>query len=187
METYVSFLRGVNVSGKNPMKMEKLRSMFEEMGFKQVTTFIQSGNVVFQSKKTKVEKLEAAITDAILYHFGYDVPVIVLSADELESVITENPFTTNERSELNKLYVTFLAQLPSADLQSKLAAVHFPPDEFVVDKKVVYLNCVGGYGATKLSNKYFETKLKLFATTRNWKTTCELLEIARTIGKRKRN
>src|SRR5262245_39571797 len=93
MPTCISILRGINVSGSKLIKMTELKAMFEKLGFEDVVTYIQSGNVIFKtSKKDSFEKISEMIEKAIKKKFGYDVPVITTSAEELKKVIDKNPF-----------------------------------------------------------------------------------------------
>ncbi len=177
MPTCISILRGINVSGHKLIKMNILKEMFERMGFENVKTYIQSGNVVFHCKPTETAMLGNRIADEILSHFGFAVPVIVLEKDELKQVSAQNMFI--ERGEdITKLHVTFLSAEPQAGLLEDIDNKDYLPDAFYLSGKAVYLFCPDGYGNTKLSNSFFEKKLKVQATTRNWKTILELVKMS---------
>ena len=178
MNTYITILRGINVSGHKLIKMDALRTLFEEMGFKNIRTYIQSGNVVFQSKKAKLQDLEKKIARGILETFGFEVPVLVKEADELIAVLKNNVFINKRKEDITKLHVTFLSAEPEQAAIAKIKEGNYAADEFIVQGKHVYLFCPDGYGNTKLSNTFFENKLKVTATTRNWKTLCELVDMA---------
>ena len=178
MQTYISLLRGINVSGKNMIKMDALRNMYESIGLLNSQTYIQSGNIVFKCKSTKKELLEQKISDAIKTYFGFDVPVIVKDIKDFEKIIAENPFLNGRNEDISKLHVTFLSGNPDAAKVDLISQGSYDQDEYVFKGNIVYLFCPGGYGKTKLSNNFFESKLKIKASTRNWKTTLELLAIA---------
>lgn len=181
MQTYISMLRGINVSGQKMIKMDALRQMYELLNFSKVKTYIQSGNVVFQSAETNCLDIEQTIAQQINQTFGFEVPVMVKTLSELKTVISNNPFTDNKQKYISKLHVTFLSQQPQQNYLDKLNTTQYAPDEFVIIANAIYLFCPNGYGKTKLTNNFFETKLKLSATTRNWKTVNELANIAEQI------
>ena len=178
MNTVISILRGINVSGKNKIPMVELKAMYEGLKFKNITTYIQSGNVVFSAAESDTKALTKKIEQAILKKFGFNVPVIALTIDELQSAIKKNPFLKDKGIDTEKLHVTFLEDSPSADGLKKVMEYNYTPDKFIITGKEVYLHCPNGYGNTKLTNTFFENKLKVRATTRNWRTTNELLKIA---------
>ena len=178
MQTYIAILRGINVSGHKLIKMEALRKLFDEIGFKNTKTYIQSGNVVFQGKQVKVQDLEKKIASSILKEFSFEVPVLVKEADELDIVLKNNPFINKRKEDITKLHVTFLSAEPEKANIDKIKEGNYAADEFIVTGKTVYLFCPNGYGNTKLSNTFFENKFKVTATTRNWKTINELFTMA---------
>lgn len=178
MGTYISILRGINVGGKNKIPMAELKALYEELKFKNITTYIQSGNVVFSTPNDNQQVVSKKIEEGVLKRFGFNVPVIMRTTTEMQSVIKTNPFIKNKGTDETKLHITFLAGNPAADNLKKVMEYNYEPDEFTVIGKEVYLFCPGGYGNTKLSNNFFESKLKVGATTRNWKTVNELLKIA---------
>ncbi len=160
------------------IKMDALKKVYEEMGFKNVKTFIQSGNVIFQDKETNIKTLEDKIAHQIKTEFSFDVPVIVKSLKEVETIFLNNPFINNQNKDINKLHVTFLAIKPEQANIEKIKG-DFGKDEFIITDSAVYLFCPIDYGHTKLSNTFFENKLKVTATTRNWKTVTELVNLAK--------
>lgn len=178
MKTYIAILRGINVSGHKKMKMEMLREMLAELKFKNVRTYIQSGNIVFQAKESAREKLEKIIGKKIVDNFGFEVPVIVKELMEVKSVLENNPFVNKRKEDISKLHVTFLSGKPSKQGLEKIKEGNYEPDEFVVFENDIYLFCPHGYGNTKLNNNFFENKLKVVATTRNWKTVNKLAAMA---------
>ncbi len=175
METYIAILRGINVSGHNKIPMAALRELLTQRGLLDIQTYIQSGNIVFKAPGEAFKVLNRKIGDAIQEHFGYQVPVMVLKTNELQQAVDDNPLADQDTS---KLHITFLAEEPSKDLAAALPPSPNPRESFVVEGKVIYVYCPDGYGRTKLNNMFFERKLKVTATTRNWKTCMKLLELA---------
>jgi uncharacterized protein (DUF1697 family) len=178
MTIYLSILRGINVSGQKKILMADLSQLYRNLGFTDVTTYIQSGNVVFStgedlSAAMLCEKIEKAIRE----QYNFQVPVIVRTSDEIQKIAAENPFLSEKGIELEKLHVTFLGKNPQPAEIKAVMDVHFPSDRFLIRGTEVYLYCPGGYGNTKLSNSFFENKLKVNATTRNWKTVIKLAEL----------
>ena len=176
MTTYAALLRGINVSGKNPIKMDALRALFADLGFDNVTTYVQSGNIVFTSSARSAAKVAATIKRGIADQLGADVAVIVRTGNELATIAGANPLHTKS-SDPSKLHVTFLESAPSA---AKLKAIDpsvAAPDEFAVVGREVFLHCPNGYGRTKLNNTFFEKKLDVVATTRNLRTVQKLVEL----------
>ena len=177
MKTYISILRGINVSGKNMIKMEALKTMYIGMGFHNVSTYIQSGNVVFQSEQTNTVALGQLISDEILKRFELQVPVLIREYRELKDILSVNPFLKANGEDISKLHITFLSELPDEPKVKSIGDGSYLPDSYVIQGKTVYLSCPNGYGNTKLSNSFFENKLKVRATTRNLRTLNELVRI----------
>ena len=171
-DTWVCLLRGVNVGGKR-VAMKDLKELFEGLGHEEVTTYIQSGNVVFRSRSGGAKKLAGDIQKAIKDGMKLDVTVLLRSPDDLAKVTEAKPFKGAEN-----VHVTFLDDEPDG---SKVAAIDhdaYPPDEFEVVGREVYLRCPDGYGRSKLVNSFWEKKLGVAATTRNWRTVEKLLGMA---------
>lgn len=179
MESYIAILRGINVSGQKKIKMEDLRQLLAELNFHDIQTYIQSGNVIFEHKKSDPLELAGQIAHQISDKYSFEVPVIVKTAAELEHVLHNNPFLKDRQEDESKLHVTFLSEIPKQELLNKIKELDHKPDEFIISDKAIYLFCPNGYGRTKLTNNFFENKLKVTATTRNWKTVNKLVEIAR--------
>ncbi len=178
MPTYISILRGINVSGQKMIKMDNLRKLYEGLNFKNVRTYIQSGNVIFDFKKSSAKVLENLIQKKISGKFGFQVPVMVKNRDEIINVLENNPFVSKRKEDITKLHVTFLSDEPDEVSINKIEKEKFKPDEFIVSSSTVYLFCPNGYGRTKLTNNFFENKFHVVATTRNWKTVNELNRLA---------
>ena len=178
MKTYIALLRGINVSGHKIIKMELLRKVLGELDFENIRTYIQSGNIIFESKSDDILKLEKQITDKINEHFGFEVPVLIISADELLAVIKQNPYTKENLIDATQPYVSFLSEGPKNEHLDVLKAVDFGNDQFIPIDKTLYLRYGNSAGNSKLSNSVIENKLKLRSTARNWKTVLKLYELA---------
>ena len=177
MNTYIALLRGINVSGKNIIKMDALRALMVSQGLQDVQTYIQSGNVVFKYDNVAVEAIQQLIGDSIFDNFGFRVPVTVIGSSQLEHIYKQNPFLKAYPDNLDKQHITFLSSAPIADLIRQLDTLTYSPDEFAIVDNAVYLYCPQGYGNTKLTNIFFEKKLKVQATTRKLNTIHQLLNM----------
>lgn len=180
MKTYIALLRGINVSGNNIIKMTELKQLFLIEGFKNVTTYIQSGNVIFNTTENSKIKLEQSITNSIKNQFGYTINLIVLTKKELETVFNNNPFIVkNTEIDITKLGVSLLNTAPDLSKISEIEALVVDNDDkFILAEKRIYLLLPNGSAKTKLTNNLFEKKLKTVATTRNWKTITKLIELS---------
>jgi uncharacterized protein (DUF1697 family) len=181
METIISILRGINVGGKNKIPMVELKALYEKSGFKNVTTYIQSGNVVFSADKKEINSLPEKIQQLIFKKYGFTVLVIIRTIEEMESVTNKNPLLKIKGIDIEKLHVTFLSAYPSEQALEKIKVYDYKPDEFIILEREVFISCPNGYGNTKLSNTFFENKLKVTATTRNWRTVNELVRMGKAI------
>ena len=169
MSRQIALLRGVNVGGRK-LPMALLRGLFEQLGYENVRTYIQSGNVVFDANGTPA-RVRGTLEQAIDATFGLDVTVLLRSPAELAKVAQKNPYG-------GEAYVTFLDGVPERKLVAALDPAAFAPDEFRITGPHVFVRCPNGYGRTKINNTFFERKLDTRATTRNWNTVETLLEMA---------
>jgi len=177
-EMGVALLRGINVGGKNLLPMPALAEIFAEAGCAEVRTYIQSGNVVFrEARGARLEAIAEAVRAEIAARFGLKVPVVVRGAEEFQRVIAENPFAARGL-DADWLHVMFLADEPTAEMVAGLDAARSPGDEFVVRGREVYLHLPNGAARTKLTNAYFDARLKTVGTQRNWRTVLVLGEMA---------
>ncbi|AWX44051.1 hypothetical protein HME9304_01051 [Flagellimonas maritima] len=176
MKTYIALLRGINVGGQKKIGMADLRQTLEKASLQNVETYIQSGNVVFKSEETDMDFLQKVIHDAILSSFGFDVPTLVTTGENLKNVLSINPFLG--RAEENKLYFAFLKKPPVNQLIEEFNKEQFINEEFYIKDTCVFLYCKTGYGKAKLNNNLIERKLKVEATTRNLNTIQKLIAIA---------
>ncbi len=178
MHTYISLLRGINVSGQKIIKMDALRHMYEALGFEQVQSYLQSGNVIFQAAEINTLELAERITAQIANTFGFDVVVLVLTTETLREIIQNSPFAGDATKDNANCYVTYLERLSTSGAVESITSKALPEEKICFTDRAVYLYCPKGYGTSKLSNNLIESKLKVRATTRNWKTTVELMRMA---------
>jgi len=178
MPIYISMLRGINVAGHKQVKMAALQAAFEALEFEQVRTYIQSGNVVFKAANSSPLNLSRKIEGKILDEFGFAVPVITRTSEEMGGAIRTNPFLKENGIDLSKLHVTFLSDIPAPAALKTLESLTVKPDQFRASGREIYLYCPNGYGNTKLSNNALEKVLSLSATTRNWNTVNKLYEMS---------
>jgi uncharacterized protein (DUF1697 family) len=174
-KTFIALLRGINVGGQKKIKMAELRETLTRTGLENVQTYIQSGNVIFESSEGNLKSLENSIRETILKDFGFEVPTLVISGNDIKEILEANPFADKE--EENKLYYVLLKKAPEKDLVAQFEEVDYPNEDFHITEKCVYLMCKKGYGNAKLNNNLIEQKLKVEATTRNHKTMQKLLEM----------
>ncbi|WP_298223075.1 DUF1697 domain-containing protein [Flavobacterium sp.] len=178
MATYIALLRGINVSGHKIIKMETLRQVLSELDFENITTYIQSGNIIFDSAISDVAILEEMIAQKIEEHFGFLVPVRVTTLEELKTIVSENPFVAENLLDPTQPYVAFLSDIPLADNFNQLQAIDFANDRFINKNRALYLWYADSAANTKLNNVVIEKKLRLQATSRNWKTILKLIALA---------
>ena len=114
MTKYISILRGINVGGKRKILMADLRELYQSLGFENIITYIQSGNVIFDSKKKNAgSAFTKKIKAAIFEKYGFDVPVIIRSVEEIKNIIESNPYLKKEGVQIENLCVTFLSDVPA--------------------------------------------------------------------------
>ncbi len=176
MHKKIAVLRGINVGGKRKILMADLRALCTSLGWENVNTYIQSGNIIFTSELENTA-LENSLEKAIAEKYGFEVPVIVCHAQALQNMVDNNPFF-NDHADISHLHLTFLKQPASAEDTKHIQTYSFEPDKFEINHQAVYVYCEGKYHQSKLTNNFFETKLKVGATTRNWKTVLKLLELS---------
>lgn len=180
MAKYLALLRGINVGGKRKILMADLRALLEANGLNNPKTYIQSGNVIFESKrKLNPKTVEAKIKKAILDQYGFEVPTLVRTEQEWKNTWENNPYAKTGTGDIDikRLHLTFLADLPTSDAIEQLKEFQYPPDKYERMEKDVYICCEGSYRDCKYTNTFFEKKLKVSATTRNWKTVTKLMEM----------
>ncbi|HME08844.1 MAG TPA: DUF1697 domain-containing protein [Bryobacteraceae bacterium] len=178
MKTYVALLRAINVGGKNKLPMTDLVEIFSDAGCVNVRSYIQSGNVIFSASPRCAARLPVLIPTRVGERFGHKPPIILRTAEQIETVFATNPFLKMGAPE-ETLHVMFLADVPAPGAVKALDPDRSPPDTFLVQGQEIYLRMPNGMGETKLTNAYFDSKLATISTARNWRTVGKLLELMR--------
>ncbi|CAA9199304.1 hypothetical protein FLA105534_02528 [Flavobacterium bizetiae] len=176
MTTHLALLRGINVSGHNMMKMEALKAMLENIGFQNVRTYLQSGNVFVDSEEDAA-KVGFMIKQEIFKVFGHEVPTIVITKEDLELCFKNSPFLKEKDVDTKKLYVAFVSVALKSENINDLKISQFKPDEASIDGNRIFIKYAVGAGKTRFDQKYIEKKLNVTATIRNWNTVTNLLEL----------
>jgi uncharacterized protein (DUF1697 family) len=174
----ISLLRGINVGGHNKVPMAELKMVYESLGLKDVTTYIQSGNVVFSGGSGDPGALAADISEALLARFGTTIAVVVRSAGEWEEMMALNPFAEEAATEPAKLAVLFADKAPGAGEIARLGDLPPHNERFAVINNHIYCYYPDGMGRSKLTGELFDRKLGVTSTARNWSTVCRLMELA---------
>ena len=172
--THLALLRGINVGGKGKLPMKELAAIFAAAGATNIRTYIQSGNVLFESPLP--EPLISKVTTEIARVYGYPGRIVLRSAAELITAFRSNPFAKAD-APTETLHVYFLADKPDAAAIKSLDPDRSPGDSFVVKNREIYLHLPNGMARTKLTNAYFDSKLKTTPTARNWNTVGKLVEM----------
>lgn len=175
MNHYICLLRAVNVTGKNKIRMQDLKKLFEYHSFHQVSTYIQSGNILFCTPENDRALLVQNIESMLKKEYGVHIPIIVHTPSELEQIAHQNPFFHQEEKHL---YITFLETPPDDIFMRKLKEIDTRDEQYSLMRHIVYLYLPNGYGRAKMTNTFWEKKLKTTATTRNWNTICTLIKMA---------
>jgi uncharacterized protein (DUF1697 family) len=179
MVGYVAFLRGINVSGQKIIKMEDLKKLFSSFGLSNVRTYIQSGNILFESSETDADKLSRKIFKGLNKGLGYDVPVILRTFAEMEDLVKSDPFKPFAPSAEQKWYVTFMYESPAQKPKLPLFSVKEDVEVFQIKKQnalSISHRVKGGFG---FPNAVIEKEMNVVATTRNWSTVGKITLLAK--------
>ena len=176
MNVYIALFRGINVGGKNTLPMKDLVGILEEMGFVEVSTYIQSGNVVFHSAKKCSSKTATEIGAKIIEHHGFEPKILLLGGQELQAAIKNNPFSTDEGK---ALHFYFLDAIPKNPDLTKLEGLKSDSEEFRLDGRVFYLHAPDGIGRSRLAAAV-ERSMGVAVTARNWNTVSKLISMVET-------
>ena len=179
MPVVICLLRGVNVGGHTKIKMDVLRALCESLGCESPQTYIQSGNVVFQTKERNLKQLARKIEDAIEGKVGFRPDVILRTAAELTEAIAKNPFAKRHDIHPGKLLITFLAEAPSTVALAELAKIDTDPEEMKINGREVYVYFPNGMGRSKFPWPRIGKILGSTGTGRNWNTVNKLHEMAK--------
>ncbi|MCC7562872.1 MAG: DUF1697 domain-containing protein [Methanobrevibacter arboriphilus] len=200
---YIAFLRGINVGKNNIIPMDDLRNLFSAMGFKNIKTYLRSGNVIFESNENDMVDISSKISENIYNSFGFLIDSILMNEKDFIFLINNNPFFNNNSDNnhnnnlnnnlnnnsnynssnneaINELYVTIFKHKINRSLVENLikdSKKFNSDDKFLIFEKEIYLVCKNGYHKTKFNNNYFESKLDNTATTRSFKTLLKIKNI----------
>ena len=175
MPTHLALLRGINVSGQKLIKMEELRRDLEGVGFSNVRTYIQSGNVFVTTDEADGNLVANQIRVTILNSFGHDVPVLIIGKEDLKACLERNRFLDEEGVDLKKLYVSFISAEVPEQMVTQLNLNFIEPDKIQLDGRRIYLKYHSSPANTKLDNKWIEKSMNVISTTRNWNTVNKML------------
>jgi uncharacterized protein (DUF1697 family) len=176
MNTFIALLRGINVGGKNILPMKELTTVLEGLGLNNVKTYLQSGNVVFQSEKINLKELSQDIGTAIEKSHGFKPQVLILSIQELREAIAANPFPEGE-SEPKTLHLFFLESAPTNPDMDRLQSLKTASEKFRLIDTVFYLYAPDGIGRSKLAANV-EKAVGVAATARNWRSANKVMSMA---------
>jgi len=175
MKTYIVLLKGINVGGHKKVPMAELSELLCKSGFKNVKTYIQSGNVILQTSETNLQKVEDSIKQAILKYFGFEVSVLVMTRSDLERIFNDSPFSEEKKK---ASYFMMLHDIPEDTLIKEVSEKVYEGEEYKIINNCIYFYCASGLGNAKFNANFFEHKLNTFATSRNYNTMVKLLSLS---------
>ena len=176
MTTWIALMRGINVGGRNRISMADLSSVFTDAGARNVETFIQSGNVVFDATEAAAPKIRAKAAKLLLERRDMDAPIVIRSASDFRAAVDRNPFA-DEGVDPETLHLGFLLDMPVPDAVASIDHARSDVDRFRIVGSEVYLHIPGGVARTRLTSAFFDRALGTVLTVRNWRTTTRLLEL----------
>ncbi len=179
MIKYVAFLRAINVGGKNMIKMEELRGAFESLRLKNVRTYIQSGNVLFEATETDADVLTKKIEKQLFKSFGFQVPVFLRTMAQMENILQLDPFATIATNEDVATFLVLLSHEPQRAPPTPAVFLKERAELLALSERAAYILCRrkenGQFG---FPNAFFEKELGVSATTRNWRTVKKIMDFA---------
>lgn len=175
MIAYIALLRGINVGGHKKIPMAELRELLSKSGFENVKTYIQSGNIILQTRLSNREKVEKQIQKSIKDQFGFEVPVIVKTRNQLLKNFEDSPFPQDKKEDS---YFVILSATPNPELVKKASEKTFYNEEFEIIDDCLYFYSSTGYGKSKFNMNWFEKVLNIKATSRNYKTMVKLIAMS---------
>lgn len=179
MKTYIALFRGMNVSGKNILKMDDLKKMMIDLGFEKVQSYIQSGNLVFQSSESNSDEIKESIRNEINKQFNLDIQLQLILPEELQVILDENPFIVDETLDLKQHYFAFLDEIPNSENLDEFLQMDLNDELMHYTNKVIYVHYKNGAGQSKLTTNLIERKLKLSTTMRNLNTVQKMVELTK--------
>ncbi len=175
MNTYIALLRGINVGGHKKVPMAELRELLTKSGLINVSTYIQTGNIFFQTSENRTSNIEAIIHNTIRDHFGFEVSVLVKTPQDLKRIFDACPFSEEKKK---KSYFTILHNIPNNELVEDASKKVYEGEEYLIINDCIYYFCKKGYGKAKFNMNLFERKLKTASTSRNYNTMVKLLSLS---------
>ncbi len=172
----IALLRGINVSGQKKIPMADLKAALAKGGIENAQTYIQSGNIAFDSEESDLQKVALQIEKIILDGFGFEVPTLVLVQEDFKQIPNLNPFLTPDQ-ETKALYVGYMYEEPEEANVADLEKHDTGADEFQISWPCIFMKYAEGIGKSKMDNNFFERKLKIRMTTRNWNTILKLSDM----------
>jgi uncharacterized protein (DUF1697 family) len=172
--TYIALLRGVNVGGHAKVAMADLRDLLTGLGFRDVRTLLQSGNVVFRGDQESPVELEGLLEAEAASHLGRRIDFLVRTADEWGEIVARNPFPDEAERDPGHLVVMCLKQAPAATAVEALQATITGPEIVRADGRQLYITYPAGIGPSRLTGAVIESKLRTRGTARNWNTVLKL-------------
>ncbi|MCB0456261.1 MAG: DUF1697 domain-containing protein [Flavobacteriaceae bacterium] len=175
MTTYIVFLRGINVGGHKKFPKANQFEILSNLNFQNPQVYLQTGNWLFQAEESK-EVLEKKLLKAIEERQGWQVPILLKTTDEIVEILNDCPFSEEEK---RQSYFMLLFETPSEEKIKAIEAISFEGEKFAITQDCIYLFSSVGYGNSKLNSNFFESKLKVHATTRNFNTMFKLIDLAK--------
>ena len=173
---YVALLRGINVGGNTMIKMEELRELFEALGFEKVASYINSGNLAFETRKAQDAALAAKVEKAVEKRFGKPIKVMVRPQEEIKHILANNPYDGEYESH-KEMHVLFLNAKMSSETAAQLRAAAPENERFTVAGREIYCYLPMGVADSMMGRGLFEKKLRVAVTARNWRTVQKLAEL----------
>ena len=170
MPTRIALLRGINVGGRNKIKMADLRELCASLGFRDVRSLLQSGNLIFETDEPELPPVKARLEARIESAFGFEVQAILRRPAAFESIFITHPFTNEQLDEAGKAAVVFLSGAPSLEAVNRLRESNPGREVIQADGSELFVFYADGMARSKLDAKRIEGQLRLSSTTRNWNT-----------------
>lgn len=178
MPTYIALLRGINLGPRNKIAMADLRELLGSLGLEDVRTHILSGNAIFTSRRRSIPRLEQQIERAIKKRFGYEIRVLIRTADELAAVVDDNPLSERTKDG-SQLFALFLERDPDPSRMEAIDPDALAPEEFHLGDRVIYALVLQGVQGSKLLGALSDKRLGVAMTNRNWNTVTRLVDLSK--------
>lgn len=175
---YISLLKGINVGGHKIIKMNDLKALYESLSYQNVITYIQSGNVIFETNIEDMTLISKEIEAKIIEKYGFEVSIILITLENLKKILQENPFTEQKETEIKQVYIGFTKSNIAEEYIQNAEFDKYTPDKCIIKENCVYIFYPNGAGKSKLNNDTFEKKLKTIITIRNLNTLEKIVELS---------